>query len=236
LATAPYDVAKSNLTINIWPSPDGHPLGDRAANIPWLAFCSGPYLKRNGRLIPLPVDNLHHTPDRFAYSDKTETFEDEFGLPRTVDLFTSKSLFQASTDDFFKEAFLGDRYAKYAESVVPSLQEGAIMFHYAVTESTNFLGWNFPLKFEFFQKGREHVQNGNWFYRGIGRVKSIRPAAKPKGLFVPSMQQTIVDWRFREPTAKVNGIIYTSTNAFAAPTNDPVLKEKFIKRVERAPP
>jgi len=236
LATAAYDVAKSNLTINIWPSHDGHPLGDKAANIPWLAFCSGPYLKRNVRLIPLPVDNLHHTPDRFAYSDKTETFEDEFGLPRTVDLFTSKSLYQTSANDFYKEWFSDGRFAESTKSVVPNLEEGVLMFHYAVTESTNLLGWSFPLKFEFFQKGREYVQNGNWFHRGTGRVKSIRPSAKPGNLFVPTMQQTIVDWRFRDATKSVHAITYTSTNAFAAPTNDPVLKERFIKRVERAPP
>src|SRR5256885_194035 len=116
------------------------------------------------------------------------------------------------------------------KGVVSSLQEGVLTFHYAVTESTNFFGWNFPMKFEFFQNEREHVQNGNWFWRGIGRMKSIRAAAKPKDLFVPSLQQTIVDWRFREPTASVNGIIYTSTNAFAAPTNDPVLQDVFKKR------
>jgi len=105
LAAVPFERARSNLTINIWPSRDGHPLGDVSVNIPWLAFCSGTYLKREGRLVPLPAAILHHTRDRFAYTDKTETFEDTFGLPRTVDLFTSKSLYQASNDDFDKEYF-----------------------------------------------------------------------------------------------------------------------------------
>src|SRR5438552_432576 len=36
----------------VWKSRDGHPLGDFGANLPWLAFCSGTYLKREGRIIP----------------------------------------------------------------------------------------------------------------------------------------------------------------------------------------
>ena len=207
-ANVPFERAKSNLTINIRPSHDGHPLGDVSVNIPWLAFCSGTYLKRDGRLIPLPASILHHTRDRFAYTDKTETFEDAFGLPRTVDLFTSKSLYQASNDGFDKEYFSENRYMEWAKKIASNLQEGVLMFHYAVTESTNFLGLNFPTRFEFFQNGRKHEQNGDWFCRGIGRVKSIRPSAKPESLFVPSLQQTIVDWRFRDAATSVDSIIY----------------------------
>jgi hypothetical protein len=44
LAPVPFEVAKSNLTIDVWPSREGHPLGTVGANIAWLAFCSGPYL------------------------------------------------------------------------------------------------------------------------------------------------------------------------------------------------
>src|SRR5215831_10869777 len=32
LATVPFETARSNLTINIWPSPDGHPMGDEGIN------------------------------------------------------------------------------------------------------------------------------------------------------------------------------------------------------------
>src|SRR5947209_642857 len=39
-------------------------------------------------------------------------------------------------------------------------------------------------------------------------IKSIRPSARPEHLFVPTMRQTIVDYRF------ANAIIYGSTNAF----------------------
>lgn len=230
LATVPFEVAKSNLTINVHPSAGGLPLGDVGVNVPWLAFCSGTYLKRASRLVPLPVEILRHTRDRFAYSDKTKTFADGFGLPRSVDLFTSKSLYEASNADFDKEYFFGDRYAEHTKRVAAGLEEGVLTFHYAVTESTDFLWWSFPTKFEFFQNGRKYEQNGDWFYRGVGRLTCLRAASKPENLFVPTIQQTIVDWRFHDATASVNAITYTSTNAFVAPTNDPALQSKFRAR------
>lgn len=229
--TVPYEQAKTNLGIHIWPSLDGHPLGDIVVNIPWLAFCSGTYLKREGRLIPLPATTLRHTRDRFAYTDQTETFNDALGLPRTVDLFTSKALLEASEDAFDEEAFFGTRYAAWKKKIVAELEEGVLTFHYAATDWTNFFGWIFPTKFEFFQEGRKYEQNGDWFCRGIGRVKSIRESTIPGNLFVPTMQQTIVDWRFRDATSKVNALTYVTTNAFASPTNDPALQEQFAKKI-----
>lgn len=233
LAIAPSEESRSNVTINIWQSHNGHPLGDPGVNLPWLAFCSGNFLRREGRLIPLPDDNLRHTPDRFAYTDRTETFDDELGLPRTIDLFTSKSLYQSSVDDFYKEWFRGDRYMEWTKRTAESLEEGVLTFHYAVVESTNFLGWNLPTKFEYFQTERKYVQNADWFHRGLGRVTSIRLSTKPENAFVPGMRQTIVDSRFRDDTNQVSTLIYTTTNSFAGTTNDPALQEEFAERVTR---
>ena len=236
LGQAPFEVARSNLTINVWPSRDGNPLGDAGVNIPWLAFCSGHYLRREGQLVPLPLEPGRHTRDRFAYTDQTETFQDNFGLPRKVDLFLSRSLFMVSEIDFDKEAFRGDRSAEWIKKRAQNLEEGAHMFHFAVTESTNFLGWTFPTRFEFFQNARKFEPNGDWYWQGTGSVKSIRASAKPEGLFDTRMQQSIVDWRFRDPASSVNALTYTSTNAFLSPTNDPVLVEKLAKHVARVKP
>jgi len=159
-------------------SRDGHPLGDFGVNIPWLAFCSGNYLKSEGRNIPLPAAELRHCPDRFAYTDVTTTFDDEFGLPRSIDLFSSKSLFLKSHADWDKECSFGNRYTEWEQKTVLRLQEGVLVFHYAVLESTNTLGRSLPIKFEFFQTGRQYEQDGNWFCHGMGRVRSIRPATR----------------------------------------------------------
>jgi hypothetical protein len=234
LAVVSFEQAKSNLSIRVWDSQGGLPLGDPAVNVAWLAFCSGSYLKRDSRLIPLPLDTLRHTRDRFAYTDKTETFPDGLGLPRTVDLFLSKKLFIASEQDFDREAFFGDRYTKFTLRTAETLEEGAPMFHYEVTESTNAFGGTWPLQFKFSQNGRKFEQNGDWFWRGSGRVKTIRPAEKPATIFNTSLNQTIVDWRFHNQETRVDAITYTSTNAFLAPINDPALQREYAKRVKWA--
>ena len=163
-------------------SRDGLPLGEFGVNLPWLAFCSGTYLKREGRAIALPCVILRHCPDRFAYTDVTTTFADELGLPRTVDLFTSKARFLAAKTAWDGEHSFGDRYTEWNKKTAANLQEGLLVFHYAVLESTNVLGRSFPLKFEFFQTGRPYEQMGNWYCQGFGRVKSIRPSTRPPAL------------------------------------------------------
>ncbi|MDB6068694.1 MAG: hypothetical protein JWR26_4902 [Pedosphaera sp.] len=235
-AIAPFQSARSNLTINIATTTGGYPLGNLGVNVPWLAFCSGNYLKRQGRIVPLPVGDLRHEPDGFAYSDKTETFEDELGLPRTMDLFTSESLFEASVK---RNDFLGlhdvDLWKKGAEGFQFPAIDGVLKFHYSVSESTNFMGWHFPAKFEWYQN--EYGTNGEWFtaHRGSGRITSIRAAARPGNLFDPSMRQTIIDFRFRDDANGVRSLTYTSTNAFAAKTNDQLLQEKFGKWINSTP-
>ena len=231
-ATVPFDAARSNLTIDIWPSNDGHPLGDVAVNIPWLAFCSGAYLKREGRLIPLPCDLGRHSPDRYAYSDQTQVFHDGFGLPSSIDLFLSKSLYVSSVEGFY--AGWGDRYLPWMKRGATNLQEGTLTFHYSVTATTNFLSWTLPLRFEFYQEGRHFIQNGDWFTRGTGTLKSIREAPAPQNVFDPTMQQTVVDWRFRDEETGMNANIYPWVDSSIPETNAPGLQDKFKSRVEQA--
>jgi hypothetical protein len=83
----------------VFESVDGNPgrpartmdlLGMPSARICWLAFCSGSCLKREGRQIFPPSDlwkELVIAPSGFT--DKTIVFEDEFGLPSSVDLYTT---------------------------------------------------------------------------------------------------------------------------------------------------
>ncbi len=222
----PFDQAKSNVQINVATTTGGHPFGNEGVNLPWLAYCSGTYLKREGRIIPPPMTDLPGAVDAYAYSDQTETFEDDFGLPRKLNLLTSDSLHEASVNQFF--------YRIRREKPKPrkGFGNGILKFHYEVLESTNFLGWNFPVQFVFFQND---WRNGNWYlrFRGTGRLSSIRAAERPQGLFVPGKQETIVDYRFADNVKPVEGLSYVTTNGFLAPTNDPDLLGKFTKRVEK---
>ncbi len=224
----PLERVRSNLTINVHELADGYPLGDLAVNIPWLAFCSGTYLKRSGRIVPLPVAIIGHAPDVFAYSDETETFDDDLGLPRTVQLFTSQSLHEKSVREVSKAM------AKRAPK--PTLQDGLRKFHYRVTQSTNYLGWTFPLTFEFAEDKPQELGNVLRSHRGTGRARLFTDSFEPQGVFDVSLKQTVVDRRFRSDTKSVNSILYYTTNSFLLPTNDPALQANYAAHVRRAPP
>ncbi len=218
----------SRVTVSSRPSYIGCPLGATMHNVPWLAFCSGNYLKREGRLIPLPVPAMIFgtlaSPDSLAYSDRTLTFQDDLGLPQTVDLFASDSLFPTSvTNGVFQGTPDVELWKRGASGFKWDFPEGALRFHYAVTRSTNFLGWNIPVTFEWFRNDFEH---GELVPRmgGRGRVTSIIASTKPASVIVPGA--TIWDYRFRDAGLLSHydrAIEYTATNRYAAPTNDPGL-------------
>jgi hypothetical protein len=230
--TGPF--SDNRQTVYIWDSQDGCPLGDLVANLTWLAFSSGPYLKRPGRLVPLPLDDLHHTADRFGYTDRTITFQDEFRLPKSVDLFKSRDLFLRSAFQFYKEFIPDERYVEPTKRIAASLKERALTFHYAVTESTNVSGWTLPLRFECFQEPRPYLENAGSYQRAHGTVKSIDLTTKPEGLFNPALQQTICDFRFNDASNRVHGTTYSWPNAFAPSTNDPLAQQAFERTLEQA--
>jgi hypothetical protein len=107
-------------------------------------------------------------------------------------------------------------------------------FHYAVRESTNFLGWNIPVSFEYYQS--EPARDGHLVvrYAGTGKAFSIRASSAPGPLFDPSMRQTIVDYRFADASKSVRSITYASDQALALPTNAAALQRKFAAVASRA--
>lgn len=84
----------------IYESVDGNPgrparvtdlmwLGSRIA---WLAFCSGSFLKHEGRKIYPPSDFWKESQLAVSgWSDQSATFKDEFGLPKTVTLLATNN-------------------------------------------------------------------------------------------------------------------------------------------------
>ncbi len=132
--------------------------GVGAENLAWLAFCSGPYLKQRVPVIPLPAPSGYF-PDEVSY-DRRQVFNDGLGLPSSVEFFLPR----ASPD--------GSR-TFYSPS-------GA----YKVLESTNFLGWRFPLSFEVRQSAGPGGGDGTSIYDGaelviVGHVTSIQRGSKP---------------------------------------------------------
>jgi hypothetical protein len=65
---------------------------DMAGRVCWLAFCSGPALKREGRQIYPPSDFWKESSLVWSgWSDKTTVFEDNLGLPKSIRLSTTNN-------------------------------------------------------------------------------------------------------------------------------------------------
>lgn len=60
-----------------------------AANIAWLAFCSGDYLKGADRRIPLPSRDFWSY--GITYTANTTVFEDDLGLPKAMDFYATNA-------------------------------------------------------------------------------------------------------------------------------------------------
>jgi hypothetical protein len=176
-AKVPFAIAASNITVTITPSPGGHPLGNMGINLPWLAFCSGSYLRREGRDIPLPVARNREDPDCFAYSDRTELFPDELGLPEHVELYTCQTRRNISAND--PRLLRTERVEHARHYPVRQLADGILKFRYRVERSTNFNGWHLPLDFTYRQFDLDKQGNTKLHYEGTGKVISIRQGSPP---------------------------------------------------------
>jgi hypothetical protein len=75
-------------TAGIVAAPDGYPSGDLFLNLPWFAFCSGPYLARPGRSVPLPTPGQDRA--AFGFAGETTCFSDSLGLPKRAAFYTTK--------------------------------------------------------------------------------------------------------------------------------------------------
>ena len=61
------------------------------ARLGWLAFCSGPCLKREGRNIFPPSDLWKELVAASSFTDRTSVFDDGLGLPKSMDLTTTNN-------------------------------------------------------------------------------------------------------------------------------------------------
>lgn len=103
-----YEEQIGQTFIRVVPFSDRSPFRPvRVADVPWagepkicwLAFCSGAFLRREGRHLFPPIDHWKTQLDAPGdFLDKRAVFEDDLGLPRRIELRTSKQepIFQYS--------------------------------------------------------------------------------------------------------------------------------------------
>ena len=233
LEIAPRGEARTNnsprsRSITIAPSPGGHPLGDIGLNMPWLAFCSGSYLKLPNRIVPLPVADIAGSADSLSFADKTTTFDDEGGLPKTVELLTSKEHYLNSLSDV--RLFRTSRLLNAQLTGRFDLADQLVRFRYVVEAFTNFNGRSFPTSFRYFDYRKLNKSSSlSLVAEGVGTLTSIRQveASSAANVFSTSAAQTVVDLRFRQRDKLIDGIIYAWSKAEVPSTNDPVPQQRL---------
>ena len=71
--------------VGLLASPEGYPEGDMLVNATWFAFCSGPFLQKSARGVPLPTAGPSQTV--FGLTNETRLFADALGLPRSATFY-----------------------------------------------------------------------------------------------------------------------------------------------------
>lgn len=121
------------------------------ARVGWLAFCSGPALRREGRQIFPPSDLWKELVCTDHFVDRTTTFQDSLGLPETMDLYTTNSQMvvqyraTSSTNIMGWQFPLAFELVQYRPAPVPGFPH--------ITEGTN--GW----ELQFIAKGKVDAVN-----------------------------------------------------------------------------
>lgn len=229
------DGTSGSITITISPSPGGNPLGDLGLNLPWLAFCSGGYLKIPHRIVPLPVVDIPGTADSLSYTDNITTFGDEGGLPKMVELFTSKAGYLRSLSDprlnrnpHWRDLQLSRKY-NYAD--------GLLRFRYVADAFTNYGGRIFPTEFRYFDyRSIRNSDTGlSLVAEGTGTVTSMRPAGGQRNVFSTNATQTVIDCRFRQQNKLLDAISYVWPTAEVPPTNNPTVWQRLEDSIQKAP-
>ena len=152
----------------IYESVDGNPgrpvrmsdllVADTPASVCWLAFCSGPALKREGRRIFPPSSLWKESSIAYSgWSDLTQVFQDGLGQPKSINLVATNK-----------------------QSI----------FEYQVRQSTNVLGWHFPLEFYGVQYQPTGTNSWKLHLALKGRVTSIGAGTKPE---IPADVMSVVE-------------------------------------------
>jgi len=222
--------SKEVSSVHVFSGLGGCPFDDYYINIPWLAFCSGDYLKNPDRVIPLPTVDAHHSPDSLAYKDNTETYADALGLPKSVRLLADEKLFQESVlHGVFKGKRDVELWRKGSNGFKWDMRDGSLRFLYQVVSVTNLPQGKLPTEFVW-TTYRADGSESQTEVRGRGSVFQITSAVAPNPMFTPGDGTTVVDWRINDAQSRIRGVVYRTTNMSAPLTNNPVVLAAIERR------
>jgi hypothetical protein len=150
--------------------PDQLPM---VARIAWLAFCSGPCLKREGREIFPPSDLWKDLLNAKRFSEETVPFDDPLGLPKFMNLNTEN----------------GQPVMQYRVLSSTNVSGWEFPLEFRVAQYRPVHG--FP---------RPATETNGWQleFTATGKVTAIMPASQPK---LPQLTIGTNGWRLRWPRA-----------------------------------
>jgi hypothetical protein len=216
---------------NVVVIPGTHPMGDFNANLVWLAYCSGDYLRSTNCLLPLPGSDVRHDLSAFAVKGKTVLSETAPRLPERVEFLFDRGNLLKAKDSLYVFRGMLDR-------PIPQIPgtDGMLWGVYKAEGFTNFAGRSIPIAFSYAQYTRPvGVQGSEMRYLNSGRATAITETTAPKPLLEDGKQHYIEDTRLRDPVRLVDSVRYMSTNAALLATNDPVMLERLEKAAQKAP-
>lgn len=230
------EVTNSSDWVFLTITPGEHPLSDFGANLPWLAFCSGHYLRSENRLIPLAGAKIRHVAASFGFKDNTTSFPDALGLPRKLELLASVGLLKKSP--LHQSLIRGGRTEnelQIALNPVVSFPERFLAARYEVLSHTNLNGQSIPTEFSYaqFLPGSKGVPLLTLAV--LGKVSSIHPAETPTFALSTPQRHSVVDYRFRHKRKLVDSIRYSITNGVVLDEHDPRLQSLYESAASRAP-
>jgi len=217
-------------------SPGAHPLANLGANLPWLAYCSGNYLRDTGHVIPLPGAVIRHVQGAFGYASDLETFDDPLGLPKNLVLSASKVLFASAVSH--ESLIRTGRSALEVQNVrkpVSGIPEGFIRARYSVLAHTNFDGRQIPISFTYEQYLPATNGASIQTLSVHGLVVSLKSALPPELPLLTSQRYSVVDYRFQDKRKMVDEIHYSITNGKVEPRTNFGLQQIFAKSKASSP-
>lgn len=208
-------------------TPGIHPLSDTGANLPWLSYCSGSYIRNPNQLMPLIAAIVRHDPTSFAFEHQEEVFSDDLGLPKKLSLLRSEKLLKTSpfdvrlrrnTDEVRSARFSGDSGLKFID--------GMLAAQYTVIASTNIAGRVIPTVFTYEQFDVTKDTLVTWLF-ATGIASNIHLTHEPQSIISPTQSYTAVDYRFRSQDKILDAIVYPITNGVVPSVSDPRLQSIF---------
>ena len=117
-----------------------------SSRIAWLAFCSGPGLKRVGRRIYPPNDFWKEYSEAYGWLEETEIFKDDLALPRAVTLSATNGQpilnyrVTASTNVLGWEFPLAFNLSQYLSDIDHGSEQPAWRLHYTAKGKVTAIG------------------------------------------------------------------------------------------------